>query len=504
MMLLALIGCALPCGAVSLGDATLLSGPNQPLKVEIELTSEIQPGLQVRLASEQSFRENGVAHPAWLGRAQVSLLPAQGLRRRPALLLTASQAAQTQLVELVLEFSWLTGSAQQVYVLLLDASARPKGSSGPAEAAVPTAIAPLTDDTTAAAPNSAETTMAADTPQASLSRGMIFETALRFPFRNREHAGAVSAQGAAPPSSGPKQDRLRLAQARSAQADRIAQARREADEQTRMQELERNARQMRELAADVAAAASSVPPPQTAASSSATASPLAVAPAAAPSAANAQKTQPSRPSERTSVRRWSLGFMALLLLAGGFRFWLVRRRRPEFKDSGGAARSVFELSPAEAEQAYAGYMRQRQVPAQAATSQLEDARALFVVGHLAEARQLLNTILQQNPRSHEAWFLLVRVLCAQGDRASLATSMPSLRKLTGESGELWDRVLVLGQELDPGNPLYQPAAAAPRAQEFPTAPATPAPTAPASPRSTASSAVDDALRMATAYGARPV
>jgi len=514
MVLFALMGCALPCGAVNLGDATLLSGPAQPLRVEIELASEIQPGLQVRLGSEQAFRENGVAHPAWLGRAQISLLPAQGLRRRAALLLTASQAAQTQLLELVLEFSWSTGSTQQVYVLLLDTSARSKAAGAAAEATAPTVTTPLVDDTGAAAPNSAEPAAAADTPQPSLARGMTFETALRFPFKNREHAGAVSTRRAAPPPSEPKQDRLRLAQAKSAQADHIAQERREADQQTRIQELERNTRQMRELAAEAAAAASRIPLPQAAASSTASApSPLVMAPPPAPTAASLQKTQPPRPAERTSIWLWLLGFTASLLLAVGVsRFWLARRRRPEFTDSGGVARSVFELNPAEAEQAYTTYMRQRGVPAQAATSQLEDARALFVVGHLADAQQLLNTILQQNPRSHEAWFLLVRVLCAQDDRNGLVECIPTLRKLTGETGELWDRVLVLGQELDPDNPLYQPAAAPPQTQELPMAHATqaaapavqkPPPTSTSS-ASSASSAVDDALRMATAYGARPV
>jgi len=503
MMLFALMGCALPCAAVNLGDATLLSGPTQPLRVEIELASELQPGLQVRLGSEQAFRENGLAHPAWLDRAQVSLLPAQGLRRRAALLLTASQAAQTQLVELVLEFSWPTGSTQQVYVLLLDASARPKGIGAVAEAVVPTVTAPLADESAAAAPNSADPTVAADTALPSLARGMTFETALRFPFKNREHAGVVSTQRAASPPSGTKQDRLRLAQAKSAQADRIAQERREADQQTRMQELERNTRQMRELAADVAAA-SRVPSPQAAASSPASASPpLAVVPLAAPTAASAQKKQPSRTAKRSSTWEWLLGFsVVLLLMAAVARFWLARRRRPEFADSGGAARSVFELSPAEAEQAYTAHMRPQQVSAQAAAFLLEDARALFVVGQLADARQLLDTILQQNPRSHEAWFLMARVVCAQGDRTGLVGCMPTLRKLTGETGELWDRVLVLGQELDPGNPLYQPPTAPPQTHELPIQAVAPAVQTPSI--SSASSAVDDALRMATAYGARPV
>lgn len=518
MMVFALMGYALPSGAVNLGDATLLSGPAQPLKVEIELASELQPGLQVRLGSEQAFRENGLAHPAWLDRAQVSLLPAQGLRRRAALLLTASQAAQTQLLELVLEFSWPTGSTQQVYVLLLDAAARPKAASPVAETVVPTVTASSADETAATTPNSAGPIAAAETAQPGLARGMTFETALRFPFKHREHAGVVSAQRAASPPSGPKQDRLRLTQAKPGQADRIAQERREADEQARLQELERNARQMRELAADVAAAASQAPLPQAAASSTTPApSPLAVAtvpvpapaPAPAPAAASVQKHQPPHPAARAPIWPWLLGFTAALLLAvGASRLWLARRRRPEFTDSGGAARSVFELSPAEAEQAYAAYTRQKQVAATSATFQVEDARALFVVGQLADARQLLNTVLQQNPRSHEAWFLLVRVICAQGDRAGLVECMPALRKLSGETGELWERVLVLGQELDPGNPLYQPAPAPSPVEQFPAVPAVavqaPAPAAPQAPPSSASSAVDDALRMATAYGARSV
>jgi hypothetical protein len=502
MVLLALMGCALPCGAVNLGDATLLSGPAQPLRVEIELASETLPGLQVRLASEQAFRENGVAYPVWLGRAQVSLLPAQGPRRRAALLLTAPQMVQAPLLELVLEFSWPTGSTQQLYVLMLDEAARTKETGAVAEAVA----APLRDAAVDPLANSAEPTPEMDPAKPGLARGMTFETALRFPFKNREHAGVVSAQRNPAPGKQPVQDRLRLAQAKSAQADRIAEERRQADQQTRIQELERNARQMRELAGDVAAAASQAPFPQATASSAAAApSPLAVAPAPAPKTASVQSKQPARHTERTSVWLWLLGFtVSLLLLVGAARFWLARRRRrPEFADSGGAARSVFELSPAEAEQAYTAYRHQRETPLQAAASQVEDARALFVVGRLAEARQLLDTVLQQNPRNHEAWFLLVRVLCAQGNRIGLEERMPVLRELTGETGELWDRVLVLGHELDPGNPLYSSATPLPQVHST-AAEAKPEPVRKPPAPTTASSAVDEALRMATAYGARPV
>lgn len=507
MVLLALIGCTLPCGAVTLGDATLLSGPAQALRVEIELASELQPGLQVRLASEQAFRENGLAYPAWLGRAQISLLPAQGQRRRAALLLTAPQAVQAPLVELMLEFSWPAGSTQQLHVLLLDASTQPKDTSAP-PADVPATVAALAPAEEIPVPisSSAEPTAATDPEKIHAIRGMTFEMALRFPFKNREHAGTVSARRATPPAAGPKQDRLRLAKAKSDQADRIAQERREADQHSRMQELERNARQMRELADQVAAAA-----PQATASAAASLptpaplAPLAIAPKSKTASLPAKPI--GRADQRTSIWPWMLaGLSAPLLIVWALRFWLARRR-PGFSDSVGAAGSVFELSPADAERAYTDYMQQRQAPVQAETSQVEDARALFVVGHFTDAQRLLDTLLSQNPRSHEAWFLQARVLCAQGDSAGLAQRLPQLRELTGETGELWDRVLMLGHELDPGNPLYQSAAPNLTPQQLPAAPAT-LPTPPAIHKqpapSSASSAVDDALRMATAYGARPV
>ena len=505
MMLAALVGCALPCGAVSLGDATLLSSPAQPLRVEIELASEMQPGLQVKLASEQAFRENGIAYPTWLGNAQVSLLQAQGLRRRAALLLQAPQAAQTQMVELVLEFSWPTGSSQQLYVLMLDAPTQPRDTREITDVPVPAISAPPADSIAEPAPNSPDLTPAADATRPGLLKGMTFETALRFPFKNREHAGVVSARNGKPSSSQPKQDRLRLAKARSAQADRIAQERREADQQARMRELELNARQMRELADQVAAATPPAPAP--AAASAAVSSAVAPAPKAAP----LPPQKPAHPVQRTSASIWPwvlAGLTIPLFTVWALRFWLARRR-PEFTDSVGAAGSVFELSADEAERAYSDYMQQRQAPVRADASPLEEARALFVVGRFGDAQQQLDTVLRENPRNHEAWFLQARVLCAQGDTAGLARRMPLIKKLTGEIGELWDRVLVLGHELDPGNPLYQAAVLLPQPQERPVSPSvgvaqvarsgnqkTPVP-------STASSAVDDALRMATAYGARP-
>lgn len=513
IVLFTLMGCTLPCGAVTLGDATLLSGPAQPLRVEIELASEPQPGLQVRLASEQAFRENGIAYPAWLGRAQVSLLPAQGARRRAALLLQAPQAAQAQLVELVLEFSWPTGSSQQIHVLLLDAPARPRETSAAAEPVVPTVMVPPPDDSTGAMPSGAEISPPAAPARAGLVHGMTFETMLRFPFKSREHAGAVSTPRAPAPAKGPVQDRLRLAQAKPAEAERIAQERRQADQQARLQELERNARQMRELAAEVAAAA----PPARAASAAAPAAsaPEAAAPpapvveaATVPKVVSVPPKQPGRHTERTSLWPWVAGLAApLLAAAGGLFFWRARRRRrPDFADSGGAARSVFELSPAEAEQAYTAYVHQQAPATRADASEVENARALFVLGRLADAQQLLDTLLRQNPRSHEAWFLLVRVLCVRGDRAGLAQRIPQLRELTGETGELWERVLTLGHELEPSNPFYQSAVRQPAPEVLPTTPEPqpePAPQKPATPTaSTASNAVDDALRMATAYGGR--
>jgi hypothetical protein len=507
MVFFALMGCALPCSAVNLGDATLLSGPAQPLRVEIELASEIQPGLQVRLASEQAFRENGIGYPAWMGNAQVSLLQAQGSRRRAALLLQAPQAAQAQLVELVLEFSWPTGSSQQPYVLLLDDASNSRQPAPQFSSSAPVVVAEVAESAaqTETLEPIAESVKPAPAIKPKVIPGTRTETAQPL-VRKRGHAGAVSTRRPTP-AAGLVQDRLRLAKAKSDQADRIAQQRREADQQARMQELERNARQMRELSDQVTAAAPPAPPPQVTASAAAPAS-AAVAVAPAPKAASFPSTQPAHPGQRASIWRWVLaGLTMTLLIVWGLRSWLARRRRPEFTDSVGAAGSVFELNPAEAERAYSDYMRQRPAPAQADTPNVEDARALFVVGHLAEAQQLLDTLIQQNPRSHEAWFLQARVLCAQGDSAGLAQRIPQLREVTGETGELWDRVLTLGHELDPGNPLYHSAVLQPEPPAHPaTPPRQPPPPAIHKPPmpSAASSAIDDALRMASTYGARPV
>ncbi|WP_411881943.1 tetratricopeptide repeat protein, partial [Polaromonas sp. YR568] len=451
MVLLALIGCTLPCGAVTLGDATLLSGPAQALRVEIELASELQPGLQVRLASEQAFRENGLAYPAWLGNARISLLQAQGSRRRAALLLQATQAPQAQLVELVLEFSWPTGSSQQPYVLLLDDSSLSRDPTPPIAVPAPVVVAELTESPVAAQTQAEapEPIVESIKPPPAVKPKAIpgaRPEAMRPPVKKRAHAGTISTRRSAA-AAGPKQDRLRLAKAKSDQADRIAQERRDADQQARMQELEHNARQMRELADQVAAAA-----PQATASAAASAPapapliPLAVAPA--PKTASLPAKPITRTDQRPSVWPWVLaGLTVPLFIVWALRFWLARRRA-EFTDSVGAAGSVFELSPAEAERAYTDYMQQRQAPVHAEASPLEDARALFVVGRFTDAQQLLDTVLRENPRNHEAWFLQARVLRAQGDSAGLARRMPLIKKLTGETGELWDRVLMLGQELD--------------------------------------------------------
>jgi len=499
-----LTACVWPCGAVGLGEATLLSGLEQPLRVEIELTSEIRPGMQVRLASEQAFRESGVNYPAWLSKAQVDLLHAQGSRRRAALLLQAPQAGQTQLIELVLEFSWPTGSFQQPYVLLLDESSRFRPPAAPVIIPTSVVVAEVAESPATVSPQPeilepiVESVRAAPTAKTKEIPGARPE-AMRPPVKQREYAGSISTRRFTP-AAGLVQDRLRLAKARSEQVDRIAQQRHEANQQARMQELELNAQQIRELANQVAVVAPPAPLPQIPVSAAvhAPASPVPVS-----KAGHLSPHKPLNPGQHASIWPWVLpGLTVPLLIVWALRFWFVQHRS-KFTDSASAAGSVFELSPAEAERAYSDYMQQRQASARADAAQVEEARALFTLGHFADAQQLLDPLLRQNPRSHEAWFLLARVLCAQGDRADFAQRMPQLRELTGETGELWDRVLVLGRELDPGNPLYRSTMLSTETQPHAAVQAEPlAIHKPLTP--TAANTVDDALRMATAYGAHPV
>lgn len=440
VMLVALTGCALRCGAVTLGGAMMLSGPSQPLRVEIELTSQAQPRMQVRLASEQAFHDHGIAYPAWLGRAQVSLLPAQGSRRHAAVLLTAPQAVQAEWAALVLEFSWPTGGTQQVYVLRLDGSSLPKDADTAAGAS---------------ASGNAGSTAAANAAKPGPLSGMTFEMALRFPVKAPKHAGPVSAQHGTTATAGPPQDRLRLARTESAQVERIAQERRQAGQQTRMQELARNARQMRELAAEATAASAEAGVP----------SPVPPPPPALPfSAAHAPQQQTSRHAENTPGRPSMMRFaVPLLLLAGVMVFYFTRRWRRRHRANGiGIARPVLRPSPAKTAGPYATRTPRGQTRAKASPSQLENARALFALGRFSAAQKLLDEIILVNPRSHETWFLLVRVLRAREDRAGFARLIPMLREVTGATGELWDQTLALGHELDPDNPLYQAAGAQPR------------------------------------------
>ena len=107
--------------ALGLGDIRLLSPLDQPLKAQIELldmTPDALQGLQVQLASQDTFARYGLTWPQFL--SSVHVKAGRGADGREVIELTSDQPVTDPVLTLLVEANWDRGHLIREYTVLLD------------------------------------------------------------------------------------------------------------------------------------------------------------------------------------------------------------------------------------------------------------------------------------------------------------------------------------------------------------------------------------------------
>ena len=106
--------------ALGLGQIDLKSGLNQPFRAEIPVTSasadEIT-GLEVRLASAETFERYGLMQAGFLTRFEFAVVTSGG---RSTIRITSSEPVVEPFVTMLLEVEWAQGRLLREFTVLLD------------------------------------------------------------------------------------------------------------------------------------------------------------------------------------------------------------------------------------------------------------------------------------------------------------------------------------------------------------------------------------------------
>ncbi len=313
-------------------------------------------------------------------------------------------------------------------------------------------------------------------------------------------------------------DKLTIAQARAAE-DRLAQTRQAQESNARVAELSKNISDLNKLQS--AGATASAPPGATPAAPAATSAPVAPAAAPAPTAtapaapavaptvvAPAAVTPPPAPAPAPAAATPAaapkpaakpatppppapsflddlldnplmLGGGALILLLLGYLGYKAAKRRREdagdsvFLESRLPKDSFFAASGGESVDT-----KNRSVvsslsysPSQLDAGDVDpvaEADVYLAYGRDLQAEEILREALRINPERIAIHLKLLEIHAKRRDLRAYEALASDVHKLTGGQGNDWNRVVEMGKELDPGNPLYE-AGVRPVGGDVPTA-----------------------------------
>jgi len=97
-----------------------------------------------------------------------------------------------------------------------------------------------------------------------------------------------------------------------------------------------------------------------------------------------------------------------------------------------------------------------------------EADVYLAYGRDLQAEEILREALRTNPERTAIHLKLLEIHAKRRDLRAYESLATDVYRLTGGSGNDWARVVELGRDLDPGNPLYQPSSAPAKAAEAPT------------------------------------
>lgn len=293
--------------------------------------------------------------------------------------------------------------------------------------------------------------------------------------------------------------------------DRIARERAQRDAAARAAEIDRNIADLKRLgsesaalatpAASAASAAASgagipvaaaVPTPSAETAASATAASAASAAstpasAAAPAAPAAAQSDTSALLENPALLGAAGGVLALLL--GGALYRRRRQARAETLDPathdrlppdsffGGSGGQHIDTAEAASSMLYSP----SQIDAAGDVDPVAEADVYLAYGRDLQAEEILREALRTTPQRVAIHAKLLEILARRNDPRAFEPLAREALALTGSSGPVWEQIASLGQEIDPGNPLYVQAGpdAAPAPEPTPTPPPQPAPAVPA-------------------------
>ena len=309
-------------------------------------------------------------------------------------------------------------------------------------------------------------------------------------------AGKVTAKvEERPTAANESKDRLKLSKADAGGAaaggksaavdaeDKIAKERALADASARVKELEKNVNDLEKLmvvkskagteASNTAEAAASAPAPVAAVP----VAPVVPKPLPVKPKTVVVKTAPP-PVEPTLVETLmdnitTIGAALAVLLLGGYA--LARRRKKDalvptepsilgaptdqaqsmFAETGGASvdtsNSVFNSSFAPS----ASQLDTNEV------DPIAEADVYIAYGRDAQAEEILKEALRNHPERHPVRLKLLEIYAARKDQRAFETQATELYALTKGQGEEWPQAAAMGLSIDPNNPLYAAASAAP-------------------------------------------
>ncbi|HET8700262.1 MAG TPA: FimV/HubP family polar landmark protein, partial [Nitrococcus sp.] len=169
------------------------------------------------------------------------------------------------------------------------------------------------------------------------------------------------------------------------------------------------------------------------------------------------------------LSQWLAPLVAGVLLALALLLWVVRRRRgaamPLRRRSAqagapdmGQALATAKLDKATPSLDSANTLQA--VTAVAESTPLEEAETCIAYGHYAQAQELLDRALGEQPDSQELRLKLLEVLAAQGDRSGFEAEAQVLHtQVADESDPCWRRAVQLARDIAPDHPLFSSALA---------------------------------------------
>jgi pilus assembly protein FimV len=316
----------------------------------------------------------------------------------------------------------------------------------------------------------------------------------------RQASGSVQAQvqDRRPAASTP--DRLTLskgaasAEAASAEAERVARAKQEADSAQRLAELSRNVDELNRLGTTAGSAATPTTPPPAAATLPEK-PPAVVAPppaepvptpkpAPAPAAPiKAALPAPPLPDAGNSFLDNSpfadpkmLGVVGLLvaLVVSLVSYRVVRRRKGITTDSGfkdnkgpdsffGASGNLHGDAANGGPSTLATSYSPSQLDAGGEVDPIAEADVYLAYGRDLQAEDILKDALRSHPERTALHAKLAEIYAKRKDVAAFNTLAGEAHRLTGGVGADWERIQALGQDVDPTNSMFRSAGAGPAA-----------------------------------------